>query len=298
MKKKSILIGSNGYLGKHLAFFLEQEGFENANFDIHPQAATGIRNYKKIDITNENDFFELNPDIDFIFFFAGLTGTSAGFDDYKKFISVNEIGLLNLLNWMRKITCKARIIFPSTRLVYKGVKNTPLLEESPKETKTIYAANKLNAENLLWMYHNAFDIDFTVFRICVPYGNLFDARFSYGTLGFFLSKAQNGDDITLYGDGLIGRTFTHVLDISDAIVRAIQNEKTKNGIFNIGGENLTLLEVAKLVAEKFGVGIQFTDWPAMPLKLESGDTIFEDTRLRSVISLPYRHSIAQWIKDF
>lgn len=298
MKKKSILIGSNGYLGKHLAFFLEQEGFENANFDIHPQAATGIRNYKKIDITNENDFFELNPDIDFIFFFAGLTGTSAGFDDYKKFISVNEIGLLNLLNWMRKITCKARIIFPSTRLVYKGVKNTPLLEESPKETKTIYAANKLNAENLLWMYHNAFDIDYTVFRICVPYGNLFDARFSYGTLGFFLSKAQNGDDITLYGDGLIGRTFTHVLDISDAIVRAIQNEKTKNGIFNIGGENLTLLEVAKLVAEKFGVGIQFTDWPAMPLKLESGDTIFEDTRLRSVISLPYRHSIAQWIKDF
>jgi len=296
MQKKSILIGSNGYLGKHLAFHLRNEGFENYNFDIQAEASAGISNYIQIDITSENAFDKLDPEVDFIFLFAGLTGTSAGFDDYKKFISVNEIGLLNLLNWMRKTECRARVVFPSTRLVYKGMKNHVLKEDDPKETLTIYALNKLNAENMLWMYQNAFCIDYTIFRICVPYGNLFDQHFSYGTLGFFINKAKNGEDITLFGDGMMGRTFTHASDISNTIIRSIQSEKTKNEIFNIGGENLTLLEVAKLVANKYGVGIQFAPWPDLALKLESDDTVFDDAKLQAVINHKYGHSIAQWIE--
>lgn len=296
MQKKSILIGSNGYLGKHLAFHLHQEGFDNLNFDIQAEASAGISNYNQIDITSENAFDKLDPDVDFIFLFAGLTGTSAGFDDYKKFIAVNELGLLNLLNWMRKTNCTARVVYPSTRLVYKGVKNHLLKEDDPKEALTIYALNKINAENMLWMYQNAFGIDYTVFRICVPYGNLFDENFSYGTLGFFISKAKIGDNITLFGDGMIGRTFTHVSDISTTINKAVQNEKTKNEIFNLGGENLTLLEVAKLVAKKYGVGIRFNPWPDLALKLESDDTVFDDGKLRAVANHQYKHSIAEWIE--
>jgi len=296
MQKKSILIGSNGYLGKHLAFHLHKEGFDNFNFDIQAEASAGISNYKQIDITSENDFDKLDPDVDFIFLFAGLTGTAVGFDDYKKFISVNEIGLLHLLNWMRKTDCRARIVYPSTRLVYKGAKNHLLKEGDPKESLTIYALNKLSAENMLWMYQNAFGIVYTIFRVCVPYGNLFDDQFSYGTLGFFINKAKNGEDITLFGDGMIGRTFTHVSDISNIIIQAIQIERTKNEIYNIGGENLTLLDVAKQVADKFGVGVQFAPWPDLALKLESDDTIFDDAKLRAVINSQYKHSITKWIK--
>ncbi len=296
MQKKSILIGSNGYLGKHLAYHLEKEGFQNANFDIQARASSAISNYKQIDITSENAFDKLDPDVDFIFLFAGLTGTSAGFDDYKKFISVNELGLLNLLDWMRKSGCRARLVYPSTRLVYKGEKNHLLTEDDPKESKTIYALNKLNAENILWMYHNAFGIDYTVFRMCVTYGNLFDDRFSYGTLGFFISKAKNDEDITLFGDGKIGRTFTHASDVSSIIIKAIQSEKSKNEIFNLGGENLSLLEVAELVAKKYGVGVKFTEWPALTLKLESDDTVFDDSKLRKIINPQYSNTIAEWVE--
>jgi len=295
MQKKSILIGSNGYLGKHLAFHLQKEGFQNANYDIQARAPSTVSNYGQIDMTSENAFDALDPGVDFIFLFAGLTGTANGFDDYKKFIAVNELGLLNLLDWMRKSNSRARLVYPSTRLVYKGAKNHLIEEDGPKETKTIYALNKLNAENILWMYHNAFAVDYTVFRICVPYGNLFDDRFSYGTLGFFINKAKNCEDITLFGDGRIGRTFTHVSDVSTVIIKAIQTDKTKNEIFNLGGENLSLLEVAKLVAKKYGVGIQFTEWPSMALKLESDDTVFDDSKLRGIIDTQYSYSIAGWV---
>ena len=296
-RQKSILIGSNGYLGRHLAFHLDKNNFENHNFDLPASTHPEINNYESLDICSKNDFDILDPKVDFIFMFAGLTGTADGFDRYRQFVEVNEIGLLNLLDWMRRTQCKARLVFPSTRLVYKGRKDHVLKEDDPKESRTIYAANKLNAENILWMYQNAFGIDYTVFRICVPYGHLFDRKFSYGTVGFFISKAEAGQDISLFGDGMIGRTFSHVLDISDSILKAIQSETTKNEIYNIGGENLMLVDVARLVAKKYDVGIKHTDWPAMALRLESDDTVFDDSKLRSAFPIHYRHSIKEWIME-
>lgn len=297
MQKKSILIGSNGYIGRHLAWHLQKEGFGNLNCDIHPETHHEIQNYRQVDITKKPDIEILNLDVDYIFLFAGLTGTANGFDKYRDFIEVNETGLLNLLTVMRETGSRARIIFPSTRLVYRGQKNHMLSEDDPKEAKTIYAANKLNAENILWMYHNAFGIDYNVFRICVPYGNLFGGEFSYGTIGFFMNKAAKGEDISLFGDGTIRRTFSHVSDISMHIIRAIQSENTANEIYNIGGENLSLLGAAKLVADKFGVSVKFADWPELALKLESDDTVFDDAKLKSKINVVFDYTLARWLGE-
>lgn len=294
----SITIGSNGYLGRHLAWFLQQEGFQNHNFDIQPQPVSGVENYQSFDISNKEDFSKLNPEVDFIFLFAGLSGTADGFNKYQDFVRINEIGLLNLLTWMCETGSKARIVFPSSRLVYKGQKNHLLKEDDPKETRTIYALNKLAAENMLWMYQNAFGIDYTIFRICVPYGNIFDDHFSYGTMGFFLSKAQKNEDIVLFGDGSLRRTFTHVDDLCNIIIRAVQNENTRNEIFNIGGENLSLLDAANLVAKKYNVKVKFADWPEMALKLESDDTVFDDAKLRESGFGDYKHKLSNWLSLF
>ncbi len=293
--KKSILIGSNGYLGKHLAYFLKENNFHNFNFDIHPEPPEEIENYQSINITIKEELDKLDPGVDFIFLFAGLTGTYNGFENFEKFISVNEFGLLNLLLWMCESGCNARIIFPSTRLVYKGRKNYMLKEGDAKETKTIYALNKLAAENILWMHHNAFGIDNTIFRICVPYGNHFDEHYSYGTIGFFLNKARKGEDITLYGDGSIRRTFTHVEDICNYIILAIQIEETKNQIFNIGGENLSLLEAGKMIAQKYDVSLNFVEWPDIVLKLESDDTVFDDSKLKALIDYTNKYTLKGWL---
>jgi UDP-glucose 4-epimerase len=298
MQKKSILIGSNGYLGRHLAFYLKEEGIDNRNFDLQPQAVEGVENYCQLDITQPETFDQLNPSSDLIFLFSGITGTANGFEDYRRFIEVNETGLLNLLTWMRQSKCKARVVFPSTRLVYRGVKNKALREDDLKEALTLYAANKLSAEHYLRMYNNAFGIDFTVFRICVPYGNIFDQSFSYGTIGFFLQKALKNENIKLFGDGTIRRTFSHVEDICTLIVKSIEKEATKNEIFNIGGENLSLLDAAGLIAKKYGISIDFSPWPDMALKLESGDTVFDDAKMQAILNYSYRNTLEGWLNNF
>lgn len=275
-----------------MAHFLDIAGFENKNYDIQHASLAGLNNFSSLDITDVESIEQLDPDIDFVFLFAGITGTQLGFRDYADYIKINEIGLINLLSWMVKTKCRARVVFPSSRLVYKGKSNFKLKEDDPKEPKTIYAINKLTAESLLCIYYNAFGINYTIFRVCIPYGSLFDNDYSYGTIGFLLNKAKNKEPIVLYGDGLQRRTFTHVEDLCHVIISSVNLEATNNQIYNIGGEDLSLLNVAQLIAKKYDVQIVHQEWPEMALKLESGDTVFDDSKLNAEGLALYQHKVS------
>jgi UDP-glucose 4-epimerase len=289
--QKAIVFGANGYLGRHIAYFLKQNRVEFIPVDIANKSIDGFLNYQKIDVTDIKNLQQLDFNVDYVFVFAGLTGTGGSPEITKKFTKVNEQGLANVINCCEGIK-GLRIIFPSTRLVYKGIENTPLLEESKKEHKTIYAKNKIACEHML----ERSIVDYTIFRICVPYGNLIDSNYSYGTIGFFIEKASKGENITIYGDGGLKRTFTHVRDIVQSIFKSVQLKSTINDVYNIGSNDaLSLLEVANLVAQKYGVKVEFVDWPEEALKIESGDTIFDDRKLKKVTNYKYQHSLKQWI---
>lgn len=295
--QKSIVFGANGYLGRHLVYYLQKAAHDVIAAGAKEESIDAITNYIQADISNETEINCIDFNVNYIFVFAGLTGTNAAFDEPDKFIDANEKGILNILNHHRRTKSKARIIFPSTRLVYKGVKNKFLKEEDEKEALTIYAQNKLSCESYLKMYATNFGIDYTIFRICVPYGNIFSDDYSYGTIGFFLSKAKNKQNITLFGKGEVKRTFTHVEDICLSIIETLKKEKETNSTFNIGSkDNLSLYEVASLFAKKYNIEIELIDWPEMALKIESGDTIFNDEKLLNVTKYQYKNELKAWLE--
>lgn len=293
MNKKSAIIGANGYIGKHLAFYLQQMGMIVMCYDIQDEERD---NYKKVDLTNKESVKDIDLDVDYIFMFAGLTGTYAGFDKYETYVSINEIGLLNLLNAIRNSKHKPKIIFPSTRLIYKGV-DKALKEEDEKETKTLYAINKLACEGILYAYKQSFDIPYTIFRICIPYGNLLSTDYSYGTVGFFIKQAKAGKDITLYGGGAIKRTFTHMEDLCYQIVQGAMKEESNGEIYNIGGQMLSLKEAAEIIASKFGTNVVAVEWPERDLRIESDHTYFDDTKIRSLLNFGEYKQLEDFSKD-
>lgn len=295
--QKSIVFGANGYLGRHLTYFLQNHQHNVTPIGKSPVSIDNHENYKSIDIIDFKKIREVDFDVDYIFVFAGLTGTDIGFDKFDDFINSNEVGLLNILKHLVDTKSKARIIFPSTRLVYKGIQNTFLKEDSEKQALTIYAQNKLSCENYLKMYANRFGVNHTIFRICVPYGNLFSEEYSYGTIGFFLNKAKTNNNITLFGKGEAKRTFTHIEDICISIIKTLEFKSSINTVFNIGSnDNLSLLETAKLFSNKYQVNIDFFDWPSEAFKIESGDTLFDDEKIITLTNYQYKHSLSEWIK--
>ena len=177
---------------------------------------------------------------------------------------------------------------------YKG-SDLELYEDAEKETKSVYAVNKLACENYLYAFANAHNLNFTIFRICVPYGNLFSKNYSYGTIGNFLNQALRHKKITLYGDGNLKRTFTYVEDIIRWIVQTISKESSNCEIFNLPGENLSLLKVASYFCDHFNCEIEFIEYPHEIKKLESGSTFFNSNKIRKIISLENKKYIKDWI---
>lgn len=305
MKNNAIVLGANGFIGLNLCYWLLQHDYEvHAISREETFAGEGIYNvdnlsYSQVDIAQLEELKRVDfKSASLIYLFAGQTGTSAGFSKYMDYVNSNEIGLLNILNTYIAQEATGRIVFPSTRLVYKGIEGEFLKEDSEKETKTVYAVNKLACENYLFAYSNAYRIPYTVFRICVPYGQLIPGDYSYGTLGFMLNQAKNQGEISLYGQGEASRTYTHMKDICEIVGTVSPMEKSSGQIINIGSkDNYSLFKLAKKIAEHFKVAVKFKDWPALDLAIESGDTMFDDATLQNIFSYQYQGDLDTFIKE-
>lgn len=291
---KCAIIGSKGYIGKHLEYYLKQKKNDVVCYDVVESEDV---NYHRCDLTDfESVRRIIDLKVDYIFVFAGLTGTYVGFDKANIFVNVNEMGLINLLNCIRESKYRPKIIFPSTRLIYKGA-DKALKEDDEKETKTIYAVNKIACENLLYAYRQNFDIPYTIFRICVPFGNMFSDDYSFGTIGFFIRQASNDRRITLYGDGSIKRTFTSMHDLCKQIVEVGMERVSDGEIYNIGGHTYSLRNAAEIIASYYKAEISFISWPERDLKMESGSTYFDSSKIERVMGKIVFESLEELLKQ-
>ena len=296
---KISIIGANSYIARNVVIQLKEFGIDNINlYDMQDKSLDSNDKYKQVNILSKESLNEVDFDCDILYIFTGKTGTIQGFDDYDSYIDINEKGLLNILDTYRNKNSKAKIIFPSTRLLYKGQKDVKLKEEDEKEFKTLYAINKYSCEQYLKMYNNSYGINYSVFRICVPYGTLIPGASSYGTAEFFLSKAKKGEEITIYGDGSQKRTLIHMKDLCNALIKGALNSECVNDVYNIGGANdMSLYEMASAIGKIYNVGVKFIEWPESSLKVESGDTIFDSAKFDRKNKFSYNQNFNKWIKE-
>jgi len=263
------IFGSNGYLGRHLMHY----------FSIHGECVEGF-DLPDCDIT-QNDFWNgFNPQkYSAILFFAGLSGTEQSFKDAGRFFEVNVNALLLLLERLKQLGEKApRIVFPSSRLVYRG---GDVDEDSPVESRSVYATTKLACENILSAYYHRYGVPYCALRICVPFGNMIGAAHSYGTLGFFVNMARAGRPITVFGDGSNVKTYTYIGDLCEIVRRLCVCDCS--GVFNVGGHDYSLRDVAEVVAGRYGSEISYVPWPEESLRVEMGSISLNSDKLKSAI---------------
>jgi UDP-glucose 4-epimerase len=291
---RSVVLGANGYIGRHLAMHLLSQGHQVEGFDLHPPDRHPDFPCHAFDATVADQWEALDTHVDAIYFFSGMTGTHQGFTHYARYLTANELSLMHLLDLLRRRGHRPRVVFPSSRLVYRG-RTEPLDENAPQESKTVYSANKRAGEAFLQAYRAAFGIPFTIYRICVPYGHLHGGAYSFGTIGAFIRMAKEQHAITLYGGGSIRRTFTHVQDVCAQIESTARLPETEGQAFNVAGEPFSLAQVAGWIAERLDARVVPADWPDKEWAIESGDTVFEDTKIRAVLPSPLRFHLRDWI---
>lgn len=292
---KITVIGANSYIARNLIFYIrsKDENISLRLYDCQAFQADGAGPYERISVLDPESVKNADFRCDVIFMFTGKTGSAAGFEEADSFVDVNEKALLYVLNEYRMQKSEAKIMFPSTRLVYKG-SEIPLKEDAQKELKTVYAMNKYACEWYLKQYGEVFGTKYCVMRICIPYGSLAGSEVSYGTAGFMLERAKSGKNIILYGDGRMKRTLTHIEDVCGCMYEAALSQKCVNEVFNIGGETYSLAGMAKVMAEMYGTGVEYIPYPHLEGCIESGSTVFDGTKLEGCISYVPKHDFASW----
>ena len=280
--KQVAVIGGNGYLGAHLCLHLIEHGAECDVYDIHEKPILANCWYEQLDVSCPG--YAQGMDLakyDVIYFLSGLTGPERSFIEAEKFLSVNESGLLAICRKLSELGKDApKIVFPSSRLVYKG--GMRVNETDELAARSVYAANKIAGENLLSAYHYRYGLPYAVLRICVPYGNLTGGAYSYGTVGFFLKYLRENRPITLYGDGSSRKTYTFIGDLCE-IAEKVGERDVASGVYNVGGYDYSLKEIASILIDTFGGSMEFVPWPEAVLRMEMGDISLDSSKLDSAI---------------
>ena len=291
---RCLVVGAGGYIGRHLVAALRADGCEVVEA-VHSGGGGHVRTW---DIT---DAAQIPADLDrfdVLFWMAGSSGTTVSFERAPDFIRGNVTSLAQVLNALRGLARPPRLVFPSTRLVYKGLRDQRLVETAPLEPLTPYAATKWMGESLLQMYGRQYGVPYTVVRLCVLYGNTCPGPGSYGTLRHFLEPAQAGRPIPIFGDGAQRRSLIHVADLARVLGECGLHAATRDGVFNLGGPDaLSVREIADKIAAVYGVPVATVPWPEDALKLESGDTVFDDAKLAAVMPLAFSERFDAYVAN-
>jgi len=147
-----------------------------------------------------------------------------------------------------------RFVFSSSIAVY-GAAQTPMSEDTVPEPEDPYGIGKYAVELDLRAAQRMFGLDYTIFRPHNVYGELQNLADPYrNVIGIFLNQLLSGRPMTIFGDGLQTRAFTHIDDVAPVIARSIDVPEAANEVFNVGADTPhTVLDLAHAVAKAFDV---------------------------------------------
>ena len=123
---------------------------------------------------------------------------------------------------------------------------------NPIGIRSCYDEGKRCAESLFVNYHNSNDVLVKIIRIFNTYGPRMepdDGR----VVSNFIMQALQGQDITVFGDGMQTRSFQYVSDLVDGMIKMMDTEDDFIGPINIGNPGeFTMLELAQNIIDITG----------------------------------------------
>ena len=252
---KILIIGSEGFVGKNLVKGLSEK------HDIYTsdQLDSPHQNYSKCDITNYDSVEKIVRDVDAVIHLAAHSLVSS-LDGSITNARVNIIGLLNLLESCRKNSIH-KVIFTSASSLVGEPKSFHVNEDHPPKPKTAYGITKLTSEHYLRLYHELYDMNYTVFR----FFNIYGPFQKNGLIPSIFNKIQNNESITIFGKGDQVRDYVYIEDILPFFEQAASSEIGKNKVLNMGtGNGTTILEIVKNISEILKIEPKIEYQPVRP----------------------------------
>ena len=205
----------------------------------------------KADVRNI-DAIKLN-DIDCIIHLSSIANDPCGDLDPKLTWEVSALATMQLLDKASRSGVK-RFIYASSGSVY-GVKDElNVTEDLELRPISEYNKTKMVSERVALSYEDRINIQ--IIRPATVCGLSPRMRLDV-SVNLLTMQALTNSEITVFGGNQV-RPNIHIDDITDVYLHLLNNPQ-HSGIFNAGFENLSILEIANLVASHIPTKIKVTE---------------------------------------
>jgi dTDP-L-rhamnose 4-epimerase len=292
------------------------------------------------DVRDRDALYEALHGVDVVYHLAAAVGVGQSMYEIEHYVDVNSRGtavLLDLLankeHTVRKLVVASSMsiygegayrcpehgeVYPSLRTeeqlaahdwemhcptCQRPVEPLPTAEDKPLHSTSVYAITKKDQEEMCLAVGRAYGIPTVALRFFNVYGPRQALSNPYtGMAAIFSGRLLNGRPPVIFEDGLQSRDLTHVSDIVQANVMAMELKEMDYGAFNVGtGRSLTVLDVAQTLIDHLDVEQE----PEIVFKFRAGDIRHCSADIRRIQALGYEPKVrfedgvaelVQWVR--
>ena len=254
MKKNILITGALGYIGTELCklysgFSWKYDVVAIDNRFISERVNELKRRKIKFiqaDILNINEIKTHIQKAEIVHHLAGITDVAyvkkeadKSKDDLTAKVAIE--GTANVLNSMNP---NATIVFPSTHVVFEGLKEKKENVDENEKTNTFLAYSTSKVENENQIINSG--KKYAIFRLGSVYGFSTDTMRINIMPNLFSKIASQNGKIKLFGGGVQLKSLVPLIDVARCFKFVEESNDFKNGIYNLTKDNVTVKDVADL----------------------------------------------------
>ena len=256
--KKIVVTGGLGYIGMEISKLYSGTSRVNSitviDNKFYSERVSQLRrwgiNYQQIDVLDVENLKKILKDADIIYHLAGITNVPTTIYDKSKKNSneIRQVGITGTRNIIKYSPEFSKIIFPSTHVIYEGIKNIKKGIKENDEPKPVleYSTGKYISENDLIKSNK----NFVILRLGSVYGMSYDS-IRLNIMPNLFSKTTSLDGkIKLHNGGKQLKSLVNVIDVARCMRFVGEDKKINKEIFNCTNEELTVKQVAE-ICKKF-----------------------------------------------
>ena len=254
MKKKIIITGGLGYIGTEICKLYSGVSWHHKIIVLDnrfiSERVNQIRNWDmefvQGDILDKNLVKKLFKDADVVHHLAGVTDVprtkseSSDLQDEKIKLTAEE-GTQNILN---NISQKCKIIFPSTHVVYEGIKDVRTDISEDEETRPVLSYSSSKAINEKQLKDSG--KNYIILRLGSVYGYSTDSMRIDIMPNLFSKIASQNGTIKLFAGGRQIKSLVPLIDVARCFKFMEEKQDINNETFNLTKDTITVKEVAEV----------------------------------------------------
>ncbi|MFH0732101.1 MAG: NAD-dependent epimerase/dehydratase family protein [Candidatus Omnitrophota bacterium] len=268
MKKKILICGATGFIGRNIAeFFARKDNFQIYGTYLKSEPLDNPKiKMIKADLTNNNDVNKAIRGMDII---IQAAATTSGAKDIinRPYYHVSDNAVMNSLIFRSAYEHKAsHIVFFSCTVMYQSG-DKPVKESDFNANKEIFPSyfgvgwTKVYIEKMCEFYSRIGNTKFTVIRHSNIYGpyDRFDLERSH-VFAATITKvmtAEEGEKIIVWGKGEEKRDLLYISDLLHFVELAVDKQEPKFQLYNVGyGSSVSVSELVKKIISCSGKNIK------------------------------------------